>query len=224
MALVISLPRLRYQARLTKFTLDTGNPTTFPQSNLASSSPAKASLTDLCAQSQHHPPARVSEQFPEDGAVAARLVLAVAAHGEVGPVGQRGQQRDGVPGGGRRHLGAVAPGVGGPLRRRGGAAARLHGGGPGRQQREPDVVPVPGGVLGPGHAPGRVADGADAGPLAGQPRRAQPHDADAHGGPAVPRFSPPARSPSRGGGAAAPPAPPPCAGTPPTGRAATPGR
>src|SRR2546427_2829696 len=81
---------------------------------------------------------RVRQNRAQQGAVAARLVRAVAADAEVGLPGQRRQQRDQPPRPGRGHLAPIAAGGGGPAGR-----------GPPPRARPPPQRRAPRGLRGP---------------------------------------------------------------------------
>ncbi len=119
------------------------------------------------------------EQFPQDRAVAARFLFAVAAHGEVGLLRQSGQQVQVATRLWRLHL-SEEPSPEGPPGPFVLEWVRLQQGFAWREIGKPDVVDVPAGILGLGNAPRRTADGPDAKALRLQARTPQSDDADGH--------------------------------------------
>ena len=122
----------------------------------------------------------VGEQLAQHRAVAAGLVLAVAADGDVGLVRERGDQLEQVTSLRRRHLLAVVADERRPLPLGLGVERpgdQLLTGG---ELGQPGVVEVPPGELAPGHPARRPAHGADPQSLALFPRLAEPHDSHRH--------------------------------------------
>src|SRR5581483_6484940 len=113
--------------------------------------------------------------------MAATLVLAVAADGEVGVMRQRRERRDVVSRIRDAHLAAIAPREGFPSRRRERLghhpAEQLEAR---REVREPNVVVIELRVIALLHAARRLAHGAEPQALAFLARRAQTDDAHAH--------------------------------------------
>jgi hypothetical protein len=125
--------------------------------------------------------AAVGEETAEDGAVAEGLVLAIAADGQVGWVGEGGEEVEEVGGVGLLHLGAKFslegfPGAGVVA----GMESESDQIGGGREGREPEVVEVSLGEVGPGDAAGRTADGAEAETFVRLARSAEADDGDGH--------------------------------------------
>src|SRR5687767_6002360 len=136
------------------------------------------SSQSACSSADTGPPGH--EQFAQQGPVAARLVLAIAADREVGPARQRGQEVERLRGLGSLHFGAVAPGEAPPSGRTVDAPPKLQRRMAGRQHREPDVVPVAGGEPGLGDATRGPAHGPEPQDFAGGARGSKPDDPDCH--------------------------------------------
>src|SRR5690349_2904867 len=101
------------------------------------------------------------EELAQHGAMAARLVLAIAAHGEVRLVRERGEEREVVLGLRALHLRAVLAHERAPLRRRARRQPQLHGLHARREIGKPYVVPVPRRELPLRHAARRTPHGPD---------------------------------------------------------------
>lgn len=127
--------------------------------------------------------ATIGEQLAEDRAMAAGLVLAIAADGEVCLVGEGGEQVEEVGRFRLLHLGAKFPLEGLPAAGVvAGFQGNSHQAGRGRQRRQPDIVEAAFGEVGFGDAAGRTADGADAQAFLGQARGAEANDGEGHDG------------------------------------------
>ena len=124
--------------------------------------------------------AAIRQQLAKHGAMATRLVLAVAAEREVGPKRERGEKVQRAAGRPFGHLGFEGADEGIPFRGRAGGLALRHQPGAGRQVRIPDVEPVVGGVAFLADAARRTAHGADPGPLMRIAGCAQANDPKRH--------------------------------------------
>src|SRR5262245_19945709 len=121
------------------------------------------------------------KQLAQQRAVAARLIHAIAADREIGGRRQGGEQAQQARLVGGRHLGAIAPRVGGPALRSVGRQPQLHQRRAGRQLRQPEIVEVARRELGFAHAPRRIAHRSDAYPFPAPARASQTYDAHRHG-------------------------------------------
>src|SRR5688572_24577373 len=108
--------------------------------------------------------------------MATPFVLAIAADGEVGTVGQRRQEPEEVSFVWRAHLGAIPPGKCRPLALRRGRLRGLDQLRARRQFWKPDVVPVLRSVLILGYTAGRTPHRTDAKAFATRAWAAQPND------------------------------------------------
>jgi hypothetical protein len=128
----------------------------------------------------YQPGTLLSEQFAQFGTVAMRFVFAVAADGEIGAMGERGEEFDGVGVLRRGHFGAVLFDEFVPLGRSLGRKAQFHRRKTRGEVGEPDVVPVLQREFRFGHAPWRAAYGADPQTFVFRSRGAKSDDADSH--------------------------------------------
>src|SRR3954470_11929723 len=122
----------------------------------------------------------LAQKFPQERAVAACLVRAIAADGQVRAVGERGKQRDQPLG---TRLGHLAPVVArvlapAPIRPRLGERP-AHPFLARRQLRQPHVVKIAPRIVGLAHAARRATRRADAHALAPLTRAAEPYYAEA---------------------------------------------
>src|SRR5690606_25921394 len=137
-------------------------------------------LRELPARGSGDPGALAGEELPQDGAVAAGLVRAVAADGEVGVLREDGQQLQRPACVRRLHLGAVAAGEALPAGLARVGLEQADGFLAGRHVREPHVVPVVRRDARLGDAARRAPHRADARPLAGLPGGAETNDPHCH--------------------------------------------
>ncbi len=120
------------------------------------------------------------QQLPQNGAMAAGLLLAVATHRQIGGVGEGGQQRQIVSGCRGRQLRLVRFAEGRPLGRGLRGLPQLHGFAARGEVGEPDVIPVLAGKLGLWYAAWRATYRADPQPLVGEAGRAETDDGERH--------------------------------------------
>src|SRR5688572_23910384 len=138
--------------------------------------------------------AMLCEYLPQDGTVAMGLVGAVAPHGKIGPVGQRGKEPQDTHRVWCGHFGSVALHEGGPFPGRPGTPSLREKRSAGRQVREPDVVPVLARVVLLAHATRRMAHGADAKAFVSKTGTTKSNDSDRHPGACCYRKTTPPRN------------------------------
>jgi len=100
------------------------------------------------------------EEFAQLGAMAMGFVFTVAADGEIGVMGERGEEFDGMAVFGSGHFGAILFDEFVPLGRIRGGEAEFHDRKTRGEVRKPNVVPVLGSEFGFGHAAWRTTNGA----------------------------------------------------------------
>jgi len=101
------------------------------------------------------------EEFAQLGAMAMGFVFTVAADGEIGVMGESGEEFDGVAVFGRGHFGAVLLDEFGPLSRSVGGEGEFHDRKARGEVRKPDVLPVLGSEFRFGDTAWRTTHGAD---------------------------------------------------------------
>ncbi|HLW23565.1 MAG TPA: hypothetical protein VKT22_04300, partial [Steroidobacteraceae bacterium] len=110
--------------------------------------------------------------------MAAALIGAVAAHGQIDASRKRSDEREDLARAGLRHLTPVTAGEASPVALGARLQSQRDGGRARSKNRQPDIEKIPFGILGAGHPARRTPHGAESQPLVRRARGAETYNAE----------------------------------------------